>query len=170
KRSRDDSGYAAYYRVYRDTGAGFRFRGETTVSSYTDVDVPTGTIRYRVFAYDLQNNKSPQGNIVTVTLSATAGASPEPVETLSGKLNSDGTITLTWERSRVGSDYADFYRIYHVDKGYWGDLTGFSYAGKTSTTTFKHKSPLNGKNSYYVTAVNSNGGKSSLGNVVTVTK
>lgn len=171
KRSLDDSGYASFYRVYRDTGSGFSFTGKSTGTTFTDKNPATGINRYYVTAVDQDNNKSLLGKIIEVNVGASADDSPEAVTSLSAKVNSDGTVTLTWQASSAGSGDADFYRIFHVDKGYFGGTTSeFSFAGKTTGTTFKHKNVANGKNSYYVTAVMNDGTKSALGNIVTVTK
>ena len=168
KRSRDDSGYASFYRVYRDKGTGFSYIGKITATSYTDASPGSALNRYHIIAVDDEKNKSRLGNIAEVDLSTSASNSPEKVETLSANLNGDGTVTLTWQAASAGSTYADYYRVYHADDG-GGDYS-FSYIGKRSGTRFKHSNPPKGRNKYYVIALMDDGTKSERGNIATVVK
>ena len=169
RRSRDDSGYAVKYRIRRDSGSGFRYIGEATVSAFTDENPANGLNRYMIVAIDEDGNKSSNGNIAEVNISASSDDTPEAVEYFSGRVNDDGSVNLRWKRSRAGSDYADFYRIYRSTDYDGGSTADFRRIGKSTLNEFTDSNARPGKNSYYVIAVMNDGTSSDIGKIVTVT-
>lgn len=69
--SRDGTGYATSYRVYRDQGSGFALIGQPTSASFSDsaTSVTVSTeFRYRVEATDASGHVSAPGNIASIVV------------------------------------------------------------------------------------------------------
>jgi hypothetical protein len=71
--SPDGTGFAAKYRVYRDTGSGFAVIGESTSTSFSDgatVVATDSVFRYEAVAIDSGGHVSSDGNVASVPVKA----------------------------------------------------------------------------------------------------
>jgi len=132
----------SHYNVYSsmDAGGPYIYVDSVGISSYSDIDLETGTTYYYVVtAVDTDGNQSNNSEEASATTDSIPGTPPEPPTSLTATAVSSTQINLSWaDNSDNETGFKierDFVQIDTVGVG----VTGYSDAGLDPSTTYTYR-------------------------------